>query len=108
MVLTIVTSALSLVAAGGWWVNYREKKEIEQNNAMSGEVDLTEKILQKYQQGVLSVMSGNNGELRNKLDNIEEQLATLQRQTERNCSEIQLLGEYLNGEFKKYKKERER
>lgn len=84
----IVTTLTTLIAGGGWFVNWRLKKKVEKYSAYSDNVDLTDKILHKYQESVLSAMenqtSGQN-EIKEKLENVIQV-----------TSEI---SEFLNGDF---------
>lgn len=49
--LNFVLGIFTVIAGGGWFVSHRHKKKEDK-------VDLTNKILQKYQEGVLNVMDG--------------------------------------------------
>ena len=73
-IVTVILAIISAVATGGWFVNAKLKKSNEK-------VDLTDKILQKYQQGVLSVMTDNKEEMK-KLN-----------------EKLDLIVEFLNGDF---------
>lgn len=55
--VTIILTIIAAIASGGWFVNAKTKKSSEK-------VDLTDKILQKYQEGVLSVMTDNKEEMK--------------------------------------------
>lgn len=55
--VTIILAIIAAIASGGWFVNAKTKKSSEK-------VDLTDKILQKYQEGVLSVMTDNKEEIK--------------------------------------------
>jgi hypothetical protein len=98
--ITGITGLLSLFCAGGWFINYRQKKAIEialsekaQTDANSDKVDLTDKILEKYQKSILDTMGGHDA----RHDAQDARMDKIQT----NLSEI---SEYLNGGFSDFQR----
>ena len=103
---TLIIGILSTLSAGGWFVNYRQKKKLEEANAVKGEaeadkaktesdsekVDLVDKIMEKYQKTILTNMNFNS----EKHDQQHVQI----------LNELSLITEYLNGEFVAFKEKK--
>lgn len=87
-IFEIITTLTTVIAGGGWFVNWRLKKKVEKYSAYSENVDLTDKILHKYQESVLSAMENQV----NSQSEIKLQLENVIKVT----SEI---SEFLNGDF---------
>ncbi|MDR0831149.1 MAG: hypothetical protein LBN95_13740 [Prevotellaceae bacterium] len=106
-IIQAVLAVITLVSAGGWFINYRQKKTIESANAQNAilsasdsAVELAEKIAQKYNALVLSTVNNNAAAHEKRHDDVEDKLDTI-------AAELQIIGEYLNGNFVKFKQERD-
>ncbi len=65
-IANVILTIVAAVASGGWFVNYKQKKQ-------GDKVDLTDKILQKYQASVLEMMD-NRFDYRKEMNAINMQL----------------------------------
>jgi len=81
----IIVPILTVIFGGGWLINYRQKKALEQAQAskaevdvMSDKVDLTSQLFEKYQATVLSAMGDHDEKQRD----IEKRLDTLSKELE--------------------------
>ena len=98
--LNVFLSITTLIAGGGWFVNYRTKKVAEIQKNKSDSVDLTDKILDKYQKTVLDSMGGHD----KRHDELDEQIHEIKRIQIANAEEISFISQYLNGGFVSFKK----
>ncbi len=98
--LNVFLSITTLIAGGGWFVNYRTKKVAEIQKNKSDNVDLTDKILDKYQKTVLDSMGGHD----KRHDELDEQIHEIKCIQIANAEEISLISQYLNGGFVSFKK----
>jgi hypothetical protein len=100
--ITGITGLLSVVFGTGFLLNYKAKKRLEsanaekaQTDANSDKVDLTDKILEKYQKSILDSMGGHDArhdEQDRQMDKIQHSLAEI--------------SEYLNGGFASFQNKR--
>lgn len=99
-ILNVFLSVATLVAGGGWFVNYRTKKVAETQKNKSDNVDLTDKILDKYQKTVLESMGGHD----KRHDELDGQIHEIKCIQIANAEEISAISQYLNGGFVSFKK----
>ena len=100
VLLNVLLSFTTLVAGGGWFVNYKTKKVAEVQKNKSDNVDLTDKILDKYQKTVLDSMGGHD----KRHDELDQQIHEIKCLQVSNAEEISLISQYLNGGFVSFKK----
>ncbi|MDR1544474.1 MAG: hypothetical protein LBS50_08735 [Prevotellaceae bacterium] len=100
-IISAIIGLLALIATGGWFINYRQKKTIESASAdnatlsaSKNAVDLANEIAQKYNTIILSSM----GEHEKRHDDVESKLDVL-------LYEVTIIGKYLNGGLAKFKKQ---
>jgi hypothetical protein len=108
---TIVMPVISLIAGGGWFISSRQKRAVEQANALQASlnttqnsVDLAENVAKKYNELVLSSMGENSNEHRQ----LFEAIARITASLEDICKEQKLVSEYLNGSYVEYRKKQKR
>lgn len=100
VLLNVFLSITTLIAGGGWFVNYKTKKVAEVQKNKSDNVDLTDKILDKYQKTVLDSMGGHD----KRHDELDQQIQEIKCLQLTNAEEINLISKYLNGGFISFKK----
>lgn len=95
VIIEIVMPILAAIFGGGWFVNWKEKKRLEQSNADRSDIenaraaaDLAEDISKKY----ITLINGAISDIPKRLERIEK--------------DVNLIGLYLNGNFAKWKDER--
>lgn len=98
-IISALSSFAALVAGGGWFVSYKTKKVADVQRNKSDNVDLTDKILEKYQKTVLDSMGGHE----KRHDELDEQIHEIKCIQLMNAEEILNISQYLNGGFIKFK-----
>ena len=93
-------SLVTIVAGGGWFISYKNKKIAETQKNKSDNVDLTDKILDKYQKTVLDSMGGHD----KRHDELDQQIREIKCIQIANAEEISYISQYLNGGFVSFKK----
>jgi len=102
-IFNFILAIITLIAGGGWFINYRAKKSIEQTTASSDKVDLTDKILEKYQKTVLDTMSKIDEQYEKQHEDINQKMSKMDKQISKIFVEIKNIEQYLNGDFEKFK-----
>ena len=115
----IITAIVALAGAFGggsliYWRATKKSKTAEADKttteARLAEADLAEKILQKYEQGILARMDSENEERKKEFEllteKIDRRFDTMDNENGRQNGLLSDIVEYLNGDFQKFENSR--
>ena len=117
----IITAIVALAGAFGggsliYWRATKKSKTAEADKttteARLAEADFAEKILQKYEQGILARMDSGDAvrkkEFERLMAKIEERFDAMDRENSRQNGLLADIVEYLNGDFQKFEKNKKK
>lgn len=118
---TIVTALVALIGAFGggsiiYWRATRKTKDAEANKSTTearlAEADFAEKILQKYEQGILARMDAGDAvrskEFNELTTKIEARFDAMEAKNKSQNSLLADIVEFLNGDFQQFEKNKKR
>lgn len=118
---TIVTALVALIGAFGggsiiYWRATRKTKDAEANKSTTearlAEADFAEKILQKYEQGILARMDSGDAirskEFKELTTKIEKRFDAMEAENKSQNSLLADIVEFLNGDFQQFEKNKKR
>lgn len=117
----IVTAVVALVGAFGggsliYWRATRKEKDAEANKSTTearlAEADFAEKILQKYEQGILARMDTGDAVRKREFEELTEKINKrfdgMEKENSKQNSLLADIVEFLNGDFQQFEKNKKK